>query len=171
MFKKVIIVIALILIAGFGLYAIAVLSGKVGSTNQISNQNQIPQVQEKKSVIQDVGNLLGFDKPNTISVGKVLPGQEITINSVKLEKSGYVVVYRSAKSLPIDVLGYSRKLPEGENKDVKITLRRRVEVGQIIYFGFRIDDGDGYFEISGKYDVHVVRADGTPILEKVTVEN
>ena len=168
--KKVIIVVILFVVAGIGLYAIAVLSGKVDNTNQISNQDQTVPVQEDKGVVQDISNLLGFDKPNSVSVGKIQPGQVIMINSVKLERHGYVVVYRGMKAMPIDVLGYSRKLSGGVTENVEISLRSKLEVGQIIYLGFRIDDGDGYFEITGKYDKHVERADGSPILEKVTVE-
>ncbi len=170
MLKKVIIAAVLFVVAGFGLYLIAVLSGKVGNTHQFLDQDKIPPVQEKEGVVQNLSNLLGFDKPNSIMVDKIMPGKVIVIKKVKLEKPGFVVAYRGVKAMPIDVMGYTRKLSGGETDNAEIPLRRNVEVGQIIYLGLRVDDGDGYFEITGKYDKHVTRADGTPILEKVTVE-
>ena len=171
--RKIFITLFLIFLAAVGIYAIAVLSGRV----EVPERNGIDkgitkeagEVQEP-GPIEQVKKALNLEKPNDIVFGEVNAGTTLIIlESVKIEHVGFVVVYEKENPRPENVLGFSPLLQRGATENVPIRLKRFLTQGETIYAGFRLDDGDGFFEISGRYDTNVSRADGGLILHEARV--
>ena len=166
--KKIVTVIILVVIAGVGLAGIGLLSGKVSLPEKkldITGEEPVL-VKEEEQVIK---KLINFEPENMVTIGKIEPGSRIVIGKVKLEETGFVVVYANNSAEPASVLGFSKKLEKGETADVTVNLREKINDTDTVYIGLRLDDGDGFFEISGMYDKNISRADGTPILEEFKV--
>lgn len=175
MLKKIFIAGILTLAAGVGLYAIAVLSGRIELPSEEPVTNQEFQIQEyvseeMQSPVEEVKQVLNLDKPNDIVFGEVRPANFLVLESVKIEQNGFAVVYESENPKPSDVLGFSSFLHKGKTENVLINLKRSLSQGEKIFVGHRLDDGDGFFEISGRYDKNVARADGKLLLFEANVE-
>ena len=166
--KKILTVIILVIVAGIGLVGIGVLSGKVDLPEkklEITG-DESPFTKGEENVIKD---MINFEPENLVTIGRIEPGEIILIDKVKLEEAGFVVVYSKNFVEPATILGYSRKLAKGETASVYINLRRKINENETIYVGLRLDDGDGFFEVTARYDKNITRADGTPILEEFKV--
>ena len=154
-------------VALIGIYLIGLQTGKIKIPKEVKDLNQEVQQEKVTQAIQP--QVFDFEKANEIIVSDIREGKRLLIDEVKIEAAGFVVVYQSDESSAVNILGFSQLLPKGESKDVSIILKRTVVRGESIYLGLRIDDGDGFFEFSGRYDKNIQRADGKAILQKFIV--
>lgn len=173
MLKKIILSFILLSFVSFGLLLIAVLSLRLKSARKgvfpPSDTSFVVGEQEKEVV--GIREVFDFDKPNDIIASKIGPTKIPIIEKVKIEEPGFVVIYQDSDLESKDVLGFSQLLSEGESTNVPVFLKRALYEGETVYLGLRLDDGDKYFEFTGRYDKNVSRADGTPILWKIEVKN
>lgn len=157
-------IIVILLIAGLGLYLIQGFLRerqkgfkRSGAKNLIGEAGTVP-------------NLSDFSfKPNDLVLEKVSPGKPFIVEKVLLESPGFVVVYKDREASIKNVIGYSYLLPKGETRNVYISLKEDLKEGQVIFVGIRFDDGDGFFEYSGKYDKNLSTSSGKVIFWEVRV--
>lgn len=166
MTKKITLVVVLAVIAGLGVYLIQVFLKN--SQKDLKKKGTEKIVRE---FTDEQNNPNFFIKPNDVVLEKIFPGRSLMIEKVALENPGFVVVYKEREAKPQNIIGYSYLLPKGESRNVYISLKDEIKVGQIIFIGLRFDDGDGFFEYSGKYDKNLSRADGKVIFWEAEVKN
>lgn len=82
---------------------------------------------------------------NAIYIAEQMPGNSVEVQVARLEKPGFVVIYKDASGVPDEILGVSNFLLEGETKNLEITLSRETVEGETIYAMLHFDDGDQVF--------------------------
>lgn len=171
MIKKIFISFILILLIAIGLFIIGVLSWRLKNQLSVVSESSFSnkQTQNFPKGVGNLQNVFKLSKANDIEIRNVSPGKSVLIDKILLESSGFAVVYKSDSFKVGDVLGYSRLLPKGTSENVEISLKKEINEGQIILIALRIDDGDSFFEYTGRFDKFVTRADGKPIVWKVQV--
>lgn len=174
--RKRLTIVVMVVLASLGIALIRQLSGqrselvsRLEGIGQGERQERSEASDEKPREKKSIKEVLNLEKPNSVTASNPQPRSWLVIEEVRVEAPGFAVIYEEDSAQAGDVLGSSKILPAGKSEDVAVFLRRDLREGEEIFIGLRIDDGDGFFEISGKYDKNVVRADGRPILEKVVV--
>ena len=81
---------------------------------------------------------------NRVSMTDQYPGNVVYLNSVQLEKPGYVAIHKDNKGTPGDVIGYAH-FDAGINPG-KITLSSPMVDGQMYYAMLHSDNGDSKFD-------------------------
>lgn len=84
---------------------------------------------------------------NSIYMADQLPGREVKVSFVSLEKDGFVVIHENKDGKPGQAIGVSSLLPAGETKNIlPIALSRQVLHGETFWVALHGDDGDGTFD-------------------------
>jgi hypothetical protein len=83
---------------------------------------------------------------NAIYVKEQKIGSEAFISFVVLEKPGYVVVHEIAEGKPGKILGMSALLPQGQSKNVTVTLTDALVDGASYAAMPHLDNGDSVFD-------------------------
>ncbi|MFA5841759.1 MAG: hypothetical protein WC835_02235 [Candidatus Paceibacterota bacterium] len=114
-------------------------------------------------------------KPGTVassngsmSIQSPKPGTIITVDSINMQESGFVIVSKDDGER--NIIGVSTPLSRGENKNINISLTEEVKDGQIIYISVHVDgNGDRVFEFPGGPDIWAYDASGKKILARMNV--
>jgi len=107
------------------------------------------------------------EEDNAVLVADQQPGDEVTVNYVKLDKPGYVSVYSKGQNGAQELLGTSALLSAGEHRNVSVPLKKRVVSGNTVRIGVVADDGDGEFD--QELDLNVLDEDGEEVSFEVVV--
>lgn len=99
------------------------------------------------------------------------PGAIITVDYIKMDEKGFLVVREARGDNPGRIIGVSNLLFPKENKNININLAEDMRDGQIIYVSAHIDgNADGVFEFPGP-DITANNEQGNIILTRVNVES
>lgn len=71
---------------------------------------------------------------------------EVSVNAINMEKSGFVIIYRDAGGKPGAIIGVSKWFPAGQYADESIGLTESMMDGVNYYAGLFADDGNGIFD-------------------------
>ena len=83
---------------------------------------------------------------NAIYTAEQMPGYSVSVQIVRLEKPGFVVIHEDADGKPGKILGESALLSAGETENLPpITLSHATKDGETIYAMLHFDNGDGKF--------------------------
>lgn len=88
------------------------------------------------------------EEANAVIMADQQPGDSAVAHYVKLENSGYVVVYGQDENGVRTVLGTSALLPAGEHYNVVVTLSQPTQSGTTIQAEVVADNGDEMFDES-----------------------
>lgn len=86
------------------------------------------------------------EEDNAVLVTDQQPGDEVTVNYVKLDKPGYVSVYSKSQDGAQELLGTSALLSAGEHRNVSVPLNKTVVSGNTVRIAAVADNGDGEFD-------------------------
>lgn len=81
---------------------------------------------------------------NRVTMTDQYPGNVVYLNSVQLDKPGYVAIHKDNNGQPGDIIGYTH-FDAGINPG-KITLTQPMIDGQVYYAMLHSDNGDGKFD-------------------------
>lgn len=83
---------------------------------------------------------------NAIYASEQMPGYNVSIQIVRLEKPGFVVIHENSDGATGKILGVSNLIEAGETENLSpITLSRLATDGQTLFAMLHFDDGDGNF--------------------------
>ena len=85
---------------------------------------------------------------NIIYVSEQRPASSVLVDWVSMVKGGYVVIYDDNNGKPGEIIGNSKILPEGESRNVPISLVRPTINGEFLFAMLHEDNGDGFFNPS-----------------------
>lgn len=105
---------------------------------------------------------------NSVSVSDQTAGQAVTIETVNLKESGYVVIHEDAKGSPGKVIGNSDALNTGSHNNLSVNLTRTAKEGEVLYAMLHSDDGDGTYGFPDE-DLPIKDEQGKVVLQKFTV--
>lgn len=106
---------------------------------------------------------------NAIYVSEQLPSKNVTVSLASLEKPGFIVIHESKNGKPAGIVGKSKLLPAGENKNILIDLSRISKDGETFFAMLHLDDGNAVFE--AVKDIPATGAKGDPIMMEFTIKN
>jgi len=118
---KIILVLSLFLILG-SMFAYQYFSAKTEDISQVS--------QAENSIIYIAGQKTGFS---------------VSVDHVSMAKKGYVVIYDNDNGKLGKIIGNSKILPEGESRNVIISLLRMTINGESLFAVLHEDNGDNAF--------------------------
>lgn len=104
---------------------------------------------------------------NSVTANDQGPGESVTVASVELVDSGYVVVHEDGGGKPGSVIGNSELL-SGRNSDVVVSLSRSTLEEEVLYAMLHSDDGDGVYEFPGE-DAPLKDDSGVVVLSKFSI--
>lgn len=107
------------------------------------------------------------EEDNAVAVADQLPGEDVVVNYVKLNKPGYVSVYSDVGGVKT-LMGRSYLLPAGEHKDVKVKLNTVIRSGGRAKVYVQEDNGDGVF---GEEDINVLDENGEEVVSEFDVSD
>lgn len=127
---------------------------------------------KKKQPEPPVQNNVRVEQPTIVSSGELdlaatYSGDVVTIESVDLERSGFVVVRDDLFGEPNIIVGSSKILPEGLSMDVDVELSVNTPEDLTLYAFLHVDDGDEIFRQLS--DPQVVDEAGSPVQIPFTV--
>lgn len=125
--KIIIIIISFILMAGFGLYQMFFMAGKVSVAPE--------------PIIINI-------ESDAIDVKDQQPGSVVIVSSVNLIRKGYVVIHDNNSGRPGNIIGNSRILQEGTSYFVRVGLIRPAKNNETLFAVMYEDSGDGVFSPS-----------------------
>lgn len=85
---------------------------------------------------------------NAIYVADQKPGNKVMVNSLVLEKAGFVAIHASSQGKPGAIIGTSALLTGAENTKVEVNLTRVVADSEELMAMLHLDNGDGKFDAS-----------------------
>ena len=131
---------SIIIVIVFGIIAIAAFSITLRTGKEATNFDfNAP----KRSVPLATAEVVSGDY--TLRVTDQQPGEQVTVEYVRLEKPGFVVLRDELFGEPGIVVGVSELLPEGESSDVTIETTRASTNDAVLYAILYVDDGDESF--------------------------
>lgn len=106
---------------------------------------------------------------NNISTIKQEAGESVTVSSVIINQSGYLVVHKATEEdTPGEVIGNSALLPQGGSSDIKIELSESVVDGDVLFLMLHSDDGNGIYEFPGP-DTPVIYDNGSIEMVRIVI--
>ena len=97
---------------------------------------------------------------NRITMTDQYPGNVVYLNSVQLDKPGYVAIHKDNNGQPGDIIGYTH-FDAGINPG-KVTLKEPMIDGKVYYAMLHSDNGDGTFDPTS--DAPLMDASGNVIM-------
>ncbi len=99
---------------------------------------------------------------NAVTVLDQTPGKVVTVQSITIEREGWVAIHEDREGKPGNILG-ARKIGAGTTKDFAVPLLRETLEGHTNYVMLHgEDDGDPGFNY--KADAPLKDADGNPVM-------
>ena len=102
-------------------------------------------VTTQKQVISKPSPTVGVQKnakiENTLVVYDQRPGEKVLVGDVRLDESGYVVVYTDSGTGPGEIIGASGILRKGAQTNVAVSLDRAMRNGETLYAVLHKGDG------------------------------
>lgn len=105
---------------------------------------------------------------SAISASKHTPASTAVVDSVTLEKPGFVAINDDQNGQPGQILGVSQLLQAGTYENVTITLSRKTVSGENLFAMAHIDNGDGTF---GELNDEPAKEDDTVVMAQFQVSS
>jgi len=166
--KKIYIVGVLCLLLGFAI-GYLVFNGKSSSSDVvdiIDDQDQVDDESDTNGDVKDTSSTVVSIA--SISVNDQNFGDMVSVASVVLDRTGWIVVYEDNEGKPGSILG-AGLYNEGTTSDGEVVLLRSTVPDSLYYVKIHADDGDRQFDF--KKDVAVVGANGDEIVTTFTTGN
>lgn len=93
---------------------------------------------------------------------------DLLVQSVSMDKPGYVAIHSSFEGKPGSVIVHSDLLERGPAKDLVILLPQPIPPGSVVFVMIHEDDGDGVWEFPGE-DGFRLEGD-TPLMRRITIQ-
>ncbi len=106
------------------------------------------------------GNDTAVQFPNRVILAETTSGQSATVESVTLDKPGYVVLYQVNSNSEASLIGESELLQAGTHTNIRLGLSSTIAKDQTVVAVLHADDGDGEFEVPGS-DGYLTNPNGT----------
>jgi len=166
--KKIYIVGVLCLLLGFAI-GYLVFNGKSSSSDVVDIIDDQDQVDDESDTNGDVKDT----SPTVVSIASISVndqnfGDMVSVASVVLDRTGWIVVYEDNEGKPGSILG-AGLYNEGTTSDGEVVLLRSTVPDSLYYVKIHADDGDRQFDF--KKDVAVVGANGDEIVTTFTTGN
>jgi len=128
------------------LFVIIALLFSACSTTSLQTPSPTPTAEPQAQGTESLSVLAG---ENALYIADQVPGKEVLINTVVLQKPGYVVIHKADESgQPGEVIGNSSLLNPSDISTT-IDLKEDIASGEVYFAMLHTDDGDGVFSFPG----------------------